>query len=40
SPVDRRKYNSLVDGVVLLFQQDPLYKLALAPEGTRSPVTR
>ncbi|MEH6463809.1 MAG: 1-acyl-sn-glycerol-3-phosphate acyltransferase [Shewanella psychromarinicola] len=40
SPVVRRKYNSLVDGVVLLFQQDPLYKLALAPEGTRSPVTR
>ncbi|WP_352311582.1 1-acyl-sn-glycerol-3-phosphate acyltransferase, partial [Psychrobacter sp. W2-37-MNA-CIBAN-0211] len=22
SPVDRRKYNNLVDGVVLLFQQD------------------
>ena len=23
-----------------LFKQDPTYKLALAPEGTRSPVTR
>jgi 1-acyl-sn-glycerol-3-phosphate acyltransferase len=40
SPVDRRKNNNLVDAAVQLFQQDPQYKLALAPEGTRSPVTR
>ncbi|MCL1112294.1 lysophospholipid acyltransferase family protein [Shewanella basaltis] len=40
SPVDRRKHNNLVDAAAQLFQQDPNYKLALAPEGTRSPVTR
>ncbi|MDP5146284.1 lysophospholipid acyltransferase family protein [Shewanella sp. ULN5] len=40
SPVDRRKHNNLVDAAVQLFKQDPTYKLALAPEGTRSPVTR
>ncbi|ASJ98437.1 lysophospholipid acyltransferase family protein [Shewanella marisflavi] len=40
TPVDRRKNNNLVDAVAQLFQQDPHFKLALAPEGTRSPVTR
>lgn len=40
SPVDRRKHNNLVDSAVLLFNQDESYKLALAPEGTRSPVQR
>lgn len=40
TPVDRRKSNNLVDAVAQLFQQDPQFKLALAPEGTRSPVTR
>lgn len=40
SPVDRRKSNNLVDAAVRLFQQNPHYKLALAPEGTRSPVKR
>ena len=40
SPVDRRKNNNLVDGVVALFEADPAFKLALAPEGTRSPVKR
>ncbi|MBR9728614.1 lysophospholipid acyltransferase family protein [Shewanella intestini] len=40
SPVDRRKHNNLVDAAVQLYQQQPYYKLALAPEGTRSPVTR
>ena len=40
SPVDRRKHNNLVDAVVQLFKQDPHYKLALAPEGTRSSVAR
>ena len=40
SPVDRRKNNNLVDAVVQLFANDPQYKLALAPEGTRCKVTR
>jgi 1-acyl-sn-glycerol-3-phosphate acyltransferase len=40
SPVDRRKANNLVDAVGLLFEADKDFKLALAPEGTRSPVTR
>ncbi|MBV7316049.1 lysophospholipid acyltransferase family protein [Shewanella sp. NIFS-20-20] len=40
SPVDRRKNNNLVDSAALLFATQPHYKLALAPEGTRSPVTR
>jgi 1-acyl-sn-glycerol-3-phosphate acyltransferase len=40
SPVDRRKHNNLVDSAVQLFNQNPNYKLALAPEGTRSPVKR
>ena len=40
TPVDRRKNNNLVDGVVHLFQDNPKFSLALAPEGTRSPVKR
>lgn len=40
SPVDRRKNNNLVDSAVQLFESKPDYKLALAPEGTRSPVKR
>lgn len=40
SPVDRRKHNNLVDAVSKLFAEDPEYKLALAPEGTRAEVTR
>ncbi|ABO25616.1 lysophospholipid acyltransferase family protein [Shewanella loihica] len=40
TPVDRRKSNNLVDAAAQLFQQDPNFKLALAPEGTRSPVKR
>lgn len=40
SPVDRRKNNNLVDSAVRLFTTQADYKLALAPEGTRSPVTR
>ncbi|MGL4579892.1 MAG: lysophospholipid acyltransferase family protein [Shewanella xiamenensis] len=40
SPVDRRKNNNLVDSAVQLFATQSEYKLALAPEGTRSPVTR
>ncbi|GIU22339.1 acyltransferase [Shewanella colwelliana] len=40
TPVDRRKNNNLVDAVAQLFQSDPEFKLALAPEGTRSPVER
>lgn len=40
SPVDRRKNNNLVDAVSALFEEDKHFKLALAPEGTRSKVTR
>ncbi|MEC4726286.1 lysophospholipid acyltransferase family protein [Shewanella sp. D64] len=40
TPVDRRKSNNLVDAVVLLFKENPKFSLALAPEGTRSPVKR
>ncbi|GGI90065.1 lysophospholipid acyltransferase family protein [Shewanella gelidii] len=39
-PVDRRKNNNLVDAVVELFQSNHTFKLALAPEGTRSTVER
>ncbi|MCL2917370.1 lysophospholipid acyltransferase family protein [Shewanella litorisediminis] len=40
SPVDRRKNNNLVDAVSSLFEDDKEFKLALAPEGTRSNVNR
>ncbi|MCE9687899.1 lysophospholipid acyltransferase family protein [Shewanella sp. AS16] len=40
SPVDRRRNNNLVDAAIELFADQPDYKLALAPEGTRSPVKR
>ncbi|QFU25012.1 lysophospholipid acyltransferase family protein [Shewanella eurypsychrophilus] len=40
TPVDRRKSNNLVDGVVQLYHSNPNFSLALAPEGTRSPVKR
>ncbi|QSX30069.1 lysophospholipid acyltransferase family protein [Shewanella cyperi] len=40
SPVDRRKNNNLVDAVTSLFVENQNFKLALAPEGTRSPVSR
>lgn len=40
TPVDRRKNNNLVDAVAQLFISDPNFKLALAPEGTRSQVKR
>ncbi|BCV34773.1 acyltransferase [Shewanella chilikensis] len=39
-PVDRRKNNNLVDAVSDLYRLDRNFKLALAPEGTRSPVKR
>ncbi|GAA4878426.1 lysophospholipid acyltransferase family protein [Ferrimonas pelagia] len=39
-PVVRTRSNNLVDGVIQLFQQEPDFVLALAPEGTRSPVPR
>lgn len=38
--VDRRQNNNLVDAVSQLFIQDPTFKLALAPEGTRGEVKR
>ncbi|MCL1049773.1 lysophospholipid acyltransferase family protein [Shewanella abyssi] len=40
TPVDRRKNNNLVDAVVELFNTNANFSLALAPEGTRSSVTR
>lgn len=40
TPVDRRKSNNLVDAVAKLFTSNTQFKLALAPEGTRSAVTR
>lgn len=40
TPVDRRKNNNLVDAVVQLYQSRPSFSLAIAPEGTRSPVKR
>ncbi|MGB0893115.1 MAG: 1-acyl-sn-glycerol-3-phosphate acyltransferase [Parashewanella sp.] len=40
APVDRRKNNNLVDATVHLFNTEPNFKLVLAPEGTRSEVTR
>jgi 1-acyl-sn-glycerol-3-phosphate acyltransferase len=40
TPVDRRKNNNLVDAVVEIFNSNPNFSLALAPEGTRSPVVR
>ncbi|GIU09333.1 acyltransferase [Shewanella sp. c952] len=40
TPVDRSKNNNLVDAVVELFKSNPNFSLALAPEGTRSPVIR
>ncbi len=40
SPVHRGKNNNLVNAAVILFNQKDEYKLALAPEGTRSVVTR
>ena len=39
-PVDRTKSNNLVDAVVDIFNEDPYFKLALAPEGTRSAVKK
>ncbi|MDB2387309.1 lysophospholipid acyltransferase family protein [Shewanella sp.] len=40
TPVDRRKNNNLVDAVAALFASNPTFSLALAPEGTRSAVSR
>ncbi len=39
-PVDRTKSNNLVDSVIDIFTNNPSFKLALAPEGTRSVVTK
>ena len=40
TPVDRRMNNKLVDAVAQIFKSNHEFKLALAPEGTRSPVKR
>ncbi|GAA5187198.1 lysophospholipid acyltransferase family protein [Ferrimonas gelatinilytica] len=39
-PVDRRRSNNLVEGVVKLFEGESEFVLALTPEGTRSQVSR
>ena len=39
-PVDRSRSNKLVDDVVDLFNKNNEFRLALSPEGTRSPVER
>ena len=39
-PVDRTKNNNLVDAVVEIFDREPKFKLALAPEGTRKRVEK
>lgn len=39
-PIDRSKKGNQVEHIVELFNQKEELKLALAPEGTRSPVTR
>ena len=39
-PVDRSKNNNLVDSVVEIFDREPKFKLALAPEGTRRRVEK
>lgn len=40
SPVDRSKQGNTVDQVVELYRQRDELKLAITPEGTRSPVAR
>ena len=40
APVDRSKKSNSVEKVVELFQTKDEFKLAITPEGTRSPVTR
>ncbi|KTD09045.1 acyltransferase [Legionella gratiana] len=40
APVDRSKKNKTVDQVVEIFRSRDEFKLAITPEGTRSPVTR
>lgn len=39
-PVNRKKNNNLVSFCVALFQQEKELLLTIAPEGTRSPVTK
>jgi 1-acyl-sn-glycerol-3-phosphate acyltransferase len=39
-PVDRSKGNNLVDAVVEIFDEHDKFACAIAPEGTRSKVTR
>jgi 1-acyl-sn-glycerol-3-phosphate acyltransferase len=40
SPVNRSKKNNMVQQVVDMFEARDEFKLAITPEGTRSPVTR
>lgn len=40
APVDRSKKSNTVEQVVEIFRSRDEFKLAITPEGTRSPVTR
>lgn len=40
APVDRSKKDNRVEKVVELFHSQDVFRLAITPEGTRSPVTR
>lgn len=40
TPVDRTKHGNKVEQVVALYKDNDVLRLGLAPEGTRSPVTR
>lgn len=40
APVDRSKKGNKVEQVIALYRQNNEFKLAIAPEGTRNPVTR
>jgi 1-acyl-sn-glycerol-3-phosphate acyltransferase len=37
-PVDRKKHNNVVDFVVSLFRENPVFSMGLSPEGTRKYV--
>ena len=40
TPVERTKYNNLVEAVVAKFNENEKFAIGLAPEGTRKKVTR
>ena len=38
TPVDRKKSSNMVEGIVKIYQERKVFRLALAPEGTRKKV--